>query len=88
VPHPDEVIIDLQTGEVRIDGPVLQEQKEARDHLHANRLEMEEDLREIEEKLESDPNNPELRKLQKTFAKTVNWIRQDTLKRHLRQATN
>ena len=39
-------------------------------------------------KLESDPNNPELRKLQKTFTKIVNWIRQDTLKRHLRQATN
>ena len=33
VPHPDEVIIDLQTGEVRIEGPVLQEQKEARESL-------------------------------------------------------
>jgi hypothetical protein len=87
VPHPDEVIIDLQTLEVRIEGPVLQEQKEARDHLHANRLEMEEELREIEEKLASDPNNPQLRKMQKRLTRIVNLVRQDALKRNLRKAT-
>jgi len=30
VPHPDDVIIDYGTGGVRIDGPVMYEQKEAR----------------------------------------------------------
>jgi hypothetical protein len=87
VPHPDEVIIDLQTGEVRIEGPVLQEQKEARDYLHARRRELEEDLREIEEELASDPNNPQLRKMQKVLTRIVNWVRQDALKRNLRKAT-
>ena len=29
VPHPDDVIIDHETGEVRIDGPVMEEQKAA-----------------------------------------------------------
>src|ERR1700731_1147638 len=35
VPHPDDVIIDIDTGEIRIDGPVMEEQNEARDQLRA-----------------------------------------------------
>ena len=35
VPHPDEVIIDYETGDIRIDGPVMQEQREARKRLRA-----------------------------------------------------
>lgn len=35
VPHPDEVVIDYRTGEVRIEGPVLEEQKDAQDELRA-----------------------------------------------------
>src|SRR5882724_11925710 len=27
LPHPDDIIIDYETGEVRIDGPVMKEQK-------------------------------------------------------------
>ena len=29
VPHPDDVIIDFETGEVRFDGPIDEEQKAA-----------------------------------------------------------
>jgi hypothetical protein len=35
VPHPDDVIIDHETGEVRIDGPVMEEQKAAEERLQA-----------------------------------------------------
>jgi hypothetical protein len=48
---------------------------------------MEEELREIEEKLASDPNNPQLRKMQKRLTRIVNLVRQDALKRNLRKAT-
>jgi hypothetical protein len=36
VPHPDDVIIDSETGEVRYDGPVNEEQKAAQKRLRAN----------------------------------------------------
>src|ERR1700719_947001 len=35
VPHPDDIIIDSETGEVRFDGPVLEEQKAAQKSLRA-----------------------------------------------------
>src|SRR3977135_3114470 len=36
VPHPDDVIIDFETGEVRFDGPIDEEQKAAQEWLRAN----------------------------------------------------
>jgi hypothetical protein len=86
VPHPDDVIIDSETGEVRIDGPVMEEQKEARDQLRARWPDLELLLTEINEEIESDPNNLSLRKQQKTTTKIVNWLRDDALKRRMRDA--
>src|SRR6202521_4981744 len=56
VPHPDEVIIDYETGDIRIDGPVMQEQREARKRLRASWPDIELSLTEINEEIESDPN--------------------------------
>jgi hypothetical protein len=81
VPHPDDVIIDYDTGKIRIDGPVMEEQKEARDQLRARWPDLELLLTEINEEIESDPNNLSLRKQQKTTTKIVNWLRDDALKR-------
>src|SRR3984893_6882801 len=67
VPHPDEVIIDYETGENRIDGPVMQEQREARDQLRARWPDIELSLTEINEEIESNPNDLSLRKPQKTI---------------------
>jgi hypothetical protein len=36
VPHPDDVIIDYETGKVRFDGPIDEEQKAAQEWLRAN----------------------------------------------------
>ena len=86
VPHPDDVIIDYDTGKIRIDGPVMEEQKGARDQLRARWPGLELLLTEINEEIESDPNNLSLRKQQKTTTKIVNWLRDDALKRRMRDA--
>lgn len=41
VPHPDDIIIDSETGEVRFDGPVLEEQKAAQKSLRASKVALE-----------------------------------------------
>ena len=42
--------------------------------------------KEINEEIESDPNDLSLRKQQKTMTKIVNWLRDDALKRRMRDA--
>jgi len=86
VPHPDDVIIDYQTGAVRIDGPVMEEQKEAWDKLRSMWPKLERELMEIDKKLDSDPNNLSLRTRKKELTKMVSPIRRDLAKRGLRDA--
>ena len=71
VPHPDDVLIDYETGNIRIDGPVMEDQKEAQDQLRAMWPKLERELKEINEQIESDPNNLSLRKRQKESTKIV-----------------
>ncbi len=86
VPHPDEVIIDYETGDIRIDGPVMEEQKEAQNQLRASWPDIEQSLKETNEEIEFDPNDLTLRKQQKAITKIVNWLRDDALKRRMRDA--
>jgi hypothetical protein len=85
IPHPDDVIIDMATGAVTIDGPVLEEQKRAQDQLRERRVEFEGDLMEVEMRLETDPTNAELRAAKKATKKVVDWLRADCLKHALRR---
>ena len=86
VPHPDDVIIDYDTGEIRIDGPFMEEQKETQNQLRAIGPDFEQSLKEINEEIESDPNDLSLRKAQKTLTKIINRCREDALKRKMRDA--
>jgi Family of unknown function (DUF5681) len=86
VPHPDDVIIDHRTGEVRIDGPVMEEQKAAGEQLKALWPDLERELIEINEQIKSDPNDLSLRKRQKELTKMVRLLRERALKRTLRDA--
>ena len=86
VPHPDDVIIDYRTGEVRIDGPVMEEQKAAEEQLKALWPHLERDLMELNKQIESDPNDVSLRKLQKELMMIVSWLRDGSRKRTLRDA--
>ena len=84
VPHPDDVLIDYETGNIRIDGPVMEDQKEARDQLRAMWPKLERELMGINEQIESDPNNLSLRKRQKELTKIVSFVRYDVQKRNVR----
>jgi hypothetical protein len=86
VPHPDDVIIDYDTGEFRIDGPVMEEQNEAQIRLRTMWPDIEQSLTEINEEIESNPNDLSLLKSQKAMTKVVNWLRDDDLKRRMRDA--
>jgi hypothetical protein len=86
VPHPDDVIIDYDTGKIRFDGPVDEEQKEARDQLRARWPHLELLLTEINEEIESDPEDSSGRRLQKRLTKILEWLRKDDLKRRARDA--
>jgi hypothetical protein len=84
VTHPDDVIIDYKTGHVRIDGPVLEEQKAAWEQLLAKWPER--NLIQINEQIESDPKNSSLRKQKKELTTIVSSLRDDALKRRVRDA--
>jgi len=75
VPHPDDVVIDYETGEVRIKGPVMTEQKDARETAILDRKEYELDLEICIKAMEADPNNLELRRTHKELTKIVGWLR-------------
>jgi hypothetical protein len=64
----------------------MQEQREAQNRLRASWPDIELSLMEINEEIESDPNDLTLRKQQKTMTKIVNWLRDDALKRRMRDA--
>jgi hypothetical protein len=85
VPHPDDVIID-KTGEVRITGPVMEEQRQAEDWMRANWRELEKQLPKLDSMLQSDPDNPELLKDKETLSNIRDWIYKDSLKRAIRDA--
>jgi hypothetical protein len=85
IPHPDDIIIDMATGTVTIDGPVLEEQKRAQDQIRERRVEFVHDLMEVEMRLEADPANAELRAMKKELKKVFDWLRADSLKNALRR---
>jgi len=61
LPHPDHVVIDIQTGTVRIMGPVTQEQKAALDELRRRKIDFEEELAETMKMVE-EAETPRMRK--------------------------
>jgi hypothetical protein len=75
VPHPDDVVIDYKTGEVRIKGPVMTEQKDAQETALFNKKEFELNLEICIKAMETDPDNLELRRTHKKLTKIVDWLR-------------
>jgi hypothetical protein len=61
-PHPDDVIIDLYTGEVVIDGPLTEEQAGAQKAVRKLSIEKLRRLFEVESALVEDPANNALKK--------------------------
>ena len=62
----------------------MEDQKQARDRLRAIWPKLERELMEINEQIESDPNNLSLRKRQKELTKIVSFVRDGVRKRNVR----
>jgi hypothetical protein len=75
VPHPDDVVIDYKTGEVRIKGPVMTEQKEAGETAISYKKEFEKDLKICTAAMEANPDDLELRRTHKKLTKIIDWLR-------------
>ena len=75
IPHPDDVVIDYKTGEVRINGPVMTEQKEAREMALSNKKKFEKDLKICTAAMEANPDDLDLRRTHKKLTKIVDWLR-------------
>jgi hypothetical protein len=75
VPHPDDVVIDYKTGEVRIKGPVMTEQKDARETAIFIKKKFERDLAICIKAMEANPDDLELRRTHKKLTKVVDWLR-------------
>jgi Family of unknown function (DUF5681) len=90
VPHPDDVIIDYETRKVRFDGPIDEEQKAAQEWLRAELPQFVRKLTQVNEQLESDPRNSELRKKRRDLEKMAKWFYDDAfqqaVKRTMRDA--
>jgi Family of unknown function (DUF5681) len=60
LPHPDDIVIDLKTGQVILKGPVTKEEKAEWDRMYARVEECDRELEELTAMLE-DPENQNLR---------------------------
>lgn len=56
LPHPDDIVIDMNTGQVKILGPFTKEQKAAWDHLRERKSECIAAIADYEQQLRDDPN--------------------------------
>jgi len=56
IPHPDDIIIDMKTGLVRIKGPMTKEEKVVWDKFRARKVECDETIAEMEELLAKEPD--------------------------------
>jgi hypothetical protein len=77
-PHPDDVIINITTGEVTIDGPSSKEQAGARKAMREQSLESMRRYFEVEAALPKDPTNKALRREFKELEKYFEFLKQDS----------
>lgn len=63
LPHPDDIIIDMNTGSVRIKGPMTKEDKVKWDKILFHKQEADLNIQELKEILKADPNHPERKEI-------------------------
>jgi hypothetical protein len=56
LPHPDDIVIDVNTGTVRVKGPMTKEDKVIWDRLRERKRECDREIAELEEMLQKDPD--------------------------------
>jgi hypothetical protein len=75
VPHPDDIVIDYKTGKILFKGPVMTEQKDAREAALFNKKEFERNLERCTKVLEANPHDLEMRKAHKKLKTVVEWLK-------------
>ena len=76
-PHPDDLIINEETGDIRIDGPMTKEQAGAREAVRPLVLEKVRRYLEVEEALKKDPSNRALRQELRELKKYYDFLMED-----------
>lgn len=71
VPHPDDISIDQQTLEVRVNGPESHDQKAEWDRLLARKQAFAEELKDWKRDIEADPELAELAQVEIAYADYV-----------------
>ena len=59
LPHPDDIVIDMRTGQVQIRGPMTREDQSAWDALRARKRECMQELEDLRALLTEDPDRPD-----------------------------
>jgi len=76
-PHPDDLIINEETGEIRIEGPRTKEEAGARKAVRQRALESMGRYLEVEEALKKDPSNRALRQELRELKKYYDFLMED-----------
>jgi hypothetical protein len=85
-PHPDDVIIDLGTGEVTIDGPMSKEQAGAQKVVMGDTMKNLGRYFEVKEALTQDPSNRELRREFEELKEVMSFYERNSKRRARREA--
>lgn len=64
-PHPDDIIIDFRTSDVKIMGPMSKEEKKIWDQMRQATEQSKKDIRKLKKMVAKDPHNPDIQKLLK-----------------------
>jgi hypothetical protein len=57
VPHPDDIVIDMRTGSVKLKGPMTKEEKPLWDNLRERKKDCDLEIASLKEMLKDDPEN-------------------------------
>ena len=57
IPHPDDIVIDMQAGAVRLQGPMTKEEKPRWDWIRGRKAEFQAELAESQQMLRDDPDH-------------------------------
>jgi hypothetical protein len=74
LPHPDDIVIDMRTGTVRITGPMTPEEKKEWDWFRERKADFQQELAELSELLVEEPNHEGRRFIEADIAHTERMI--------------
>ncbi|MBX3531900.1 MAG: hypothetical protein KF849_14925 [Rhizobiaceae bacterium] len=57
LPHPDDIVVDMRTGTIRVTGPMTPHEKATWDELRVRKAEIQQELAELRQMLIDDPDD-------------------------------